>query len=304
VPAFGRRPSPLAAPEKFVVPYPFAGVIRGVSSVAVYFPGVIRPGPASGSMSPLILSGLILSGLARRGEMILSEIASFLNLSLAGERVAPETLIYNGVFPFRRKLADISRSTRGVVVLLSDRPAAVRILEDAKRLNMMDGHFVWLWVDTAANISISDDAAAAAADKDKPPNEDRYKRSVVKSDISDMHVNYLLKNDQFLLFNRNYGVESSKFKDRNDRSQRLFSVVDGEFKGELPAGLLSLKPLPVRVDRHLVKGAVRLLIATLKLVLHRSPLWMLQSIAKGQLTTSCWKPLGAREYNFSNNFGR
>jgi ionotropic glutamate receptor NMDA 3A len=213
-------------------------------------------------------------------------------------------LIYNGVFPFRRKLADISRSTRGVVVLLSDRPAAVRILEDAKRLNMMDGHFVWLWVDTAANISISDDAAAAAADKDKPPNEDRYKRSVVKSDISDMHVNYLLKNDQFLLFNRNYGVESSKFKDRNDRSQRLFSVVDGEFKGELPAGLLSLKPLPVRVDRHLVKGAVRLLIATLKLVLHRSPLWMLQSIAKGQLTTSCWKPLGAREYNFSNNFGR
>ncbi|RZC39596.1 ANF receptor domain containing protein [Asbolus verrucosus] len=198
-----------------------------------------------------------------------------------------------------RKLADISRSTRGVVVLLSDRPAAVRILEDAKRLNMMDGHFVWLWVDTAANISISDDGA----DKDKP-SEDRYRRSVVKSDISDMHVNYLLKNDQFLLFNRNYGVESSKFKDRNDRSRRLFSAVDGEFKGELPAGLLSLKPLPVRVDRHLVKGAVRLLVATLKLVLDRSPLWMLQSIAKGQLTTSCWKPLGAREFNFSNNFGR
>ncbi|XP_044268937.1 uncharacterized protein LOC123014091 isoform X4 [Tribolium madens] len=201
-----------------------------------------------------------------------------------------------------RKLADISRSTRGVVVLLSDRPAAVRILEDAKRLNMMDGHFVWLWVDTAANISISDDGGA---DKDKPPpTEDRYKRSVVKSDISDMHVNYLLKNDQFLLFNRNYGVESSKFKDRNDRSQRLFSVVDGEFKGELPAGLLRLKPLPVRVDRHLVKGTVRLLLATLKLVLQRSPLWMLQSIAKGQLTTSCWKTLGAREFKFSDNFGR
>jgi hypothetical protein len=83
-PALGRQPSPLAAPEKFAAPYPFAGVIRGVSSVAVYFPGVIRPGPASGSMSPLILSGLILSGLARRGEMILSEIASFLiYLSLA-----------------------------------------------------------------------------------------------------------------------------------------------------------------------------------------------------------------------------
>ena len=188
-----------------------------------------------------------------------------------------------------------------MVVLLSDRPSAVRILDDARRLNMMDGHFVWLWVDTAANISVSEDVNIS--EKDRLP-EDRYKRSVVKSDISDMHVNYLLKNDQFLLFNRNYGVESSKFKDRNDRSQRLFSVVDGEYKGELPAGLLSLKPLPVRVDRHLVKGAVRLLIATLKLVLRRSPLWMLQSIAKGQLTTSCWKPLGAREFNFSNNFGR
>lgn len=208
-----------------------------------------------------------------------------------------------------RKLADISRSTRGVVVLLSDRPSAVRILEDAKRLNMMNGRFVWMWVDTAANISISEETPPASPEKPPHPEDITYKRSSapVQSEISDMHVNYLLKNDQFLLFNRNYGVESSKFKTPppNDPTWRRRPGGDAkELMGDLPAGLLSLNPLPVRVDRHLVKGAVRLLLAAVKPVLDQAPIQMLQSIAKGQLTTSCWKPLGAREANFSDSFGR
>lgn len=187
------------------------------------------------------------------------------------------------------------------MVLLSDRPSAVRILDDAKRLNMMDGHFVWLWVDTAANISISDAASATTVATPPPEPNDRYKRSVNSDTISDMHVNYSL-HDQFYLFNRNYGVESSKF--REEVKLPKSSAGTSESKDELPAGLLSLKPLPVRVDRHLIKGAVKLLLATLKVVLERAPLWMLQSIAKGQLTSTCWKSLGTRELNFSESFGR
>lgn len=226
-------------------------------------------------------------------------ITAFVNL-MVDNLYTQGLMLFQNLFIFCRKLADVSRSTRGVVALLSDRPSAVRILEDAKRLNMMDGHFVWLWVDTAANISINDAVSATTAATPPPEPNDRYKRSVNSDTISDMHVNYLL-NDQFLLFNRNYGVESSKFR---EEVKPKSSAGESEFKDELPAGLLSLKPLPVRVDRHLVKGAVKLLLTTLKVVLERAPLWMLQSIAKGQLASTCWKSLGSKEFNFSESFYR
>nr|CAD7408509.1 unnamed protein product [Timema cristinae] len=45
----------------------------------------------------------------------------------------------------------IFRSTRGVVLLICDLYAAKRVSAEAKRLNMMDGHFVWLWIDTCPN---------------------------------------------------------------------------------------------------------------------------------------------------------
>lgn len=185
---------------------------------------------------------------------------------------------------------------------MSDRSSAIRILDDAKRLNMMDGHFVWLWIDTAASISVKNATDDERDPKDKP--EDRVKRSSLgKSDISDMHVNYLLKNDQFLLFSRNHGVESSKLKDRRVH-HRPRAAGNGEGTGELPSGLLSLKPLPVKVDRHLVKGAVRLLVAALKLVIGRSPEWMLNNFVSGHLTNGCWKNVATKENNFISEFAR
>ncbi|KAJ8976794.1 hypothetical protein NQ317_014137 [Molorchus minor] len=168
----------------------------------------------------------------------------------------------------------------GVVILMSDRPSAVRVLEDAKRLNMMDGHF-----------TIGEFARDGA--------EDRAKRSLEKSDISDMHVNYLLRNDHNLLFSR--GVESSKLKDRRVH-HRAQTAGDGVSKGDLPAGLLSLKPLAIKVDRHLVKGAVRLLVAALKLVIDRSPQWMLNNLVKGPMSNSCWKNVTTDEDGFISDF--
>jgi hypothetical protein len=56
-------------------------------------------------------------------------------------------------FVFRR-LADISRSTRGVIVLICNLQTAKQVTTEAQRLNMMSGHFVWLWIDTSASTSL------------------------------------------------------------------------------------------------------------------------------------------------------
>lgn len=207
------------------------------------------------------------------------------------------------------------------MVVFSDRQTAVRILDDAKRLNMLDGHFVWIWIDTSEFSSLknaTDDLTKEFKESDRDREkiseaaEIRPKRES-KSDISDLHINYLLRNDQFLLFNNKYGVESSKSKTHNDiliadKSGNNKDVVNkkevNEKVPDLPIGLLSLRPLPIRVDRHLVKGAVRLLVATLKAVLARCPDWLAESIALEKLSTSCWRPLGVKELNFSSVFGR
>lgn len=195
-----------------------------------------------------------------------------------------------------RKLADISRSTRGVVILFCEQKCAIRILEDAKRLNMMDGHFVWLWVDTAEttgqrfNSTAEDMKEEAGRDK-----RETVTKQHIQSDISDTNRNYLLRNDQYLLFNDFAGPKEARAV-RESGGPFLQKTSEAS---ELPSGLLSLKPLPVRVDRHLVKGAARLLIATLKIVLEQCSRCLLE----GRLKNSCW--INSNEgMNFSNFFAR
>lgn len=216
---------------------------------------------------------------------------------------------------------------------MSDKTSSIRILNDAKRLNMMDGHFVWVWIDTAAVINVknsTDEAAESETNKRNDVEDGRFIRNadqltdyedleefyVTKRPASramdEMNINYLLQNDQYLLFNRNNdGVESSKLKDRRSdfrkRKKKNDSVAgDGggsnDF-GELPAGLLSLKPLPVKVDRHLVKGAVRLLVSVLNDVLEHSPWWMIKSLVAIQ-NNGCWKNIVIKESSFINDFGK
>ncbi|VEN54783.1 unnamed protein product, partial [Callosobruchus maculatus] len=167
---------------------------------------------------------------------------------------------------------------------MSDRPSAVRILEDARRLNMMDGHFVWVWVDTEAVVTIKNSTVSVDDDKEPSKDQERFKRAYegrerdtrntvdgsrkstavngAMDDISEMQASYLVQNDQFLFFHR----EDRKWTDRRPRSKGGGSPA----LGQLPPGLLSLKPLPMKVDRHLVKGAVRLLIVALKAALDQS----------------------------------
>lgn len=54
-------------------------------------------------------------------------------------------------FLINRQLAQISRSTRGVILLLGNLQATRRIMTEAHRLNMVGGHFIWLWIDTGTS---------------------------------------------------------------------------------------------------------------------------------------------------------
>ncbi|XP_052873700.1 uncharacterized protein LOC128279020 [Anopheles cruzii] len=49
-----------------------------------------------------------------------------------------------------KKLAYISRSTNGVVLVLSNLKVARLIMAEAQRMKMLNGHFVWLWMDTTS----------------------------------------------------------------------------------------------------------------------------------------------------------
>lgn len=53
-----------------------------------------------------------------------------------------------------RRLAEISRLTRGVVVLICDVNYAKLVMDEAKRLNMLEGNFFWLWIDASNDVNI------------------------------------------------------------------------------------------------------------------------------------------------------
>ncbi|XP_071050043.1 uncharacterized protein [Onthophagus taurus] len=222
-----------------------------------------------------------------------------------------------------RKLADMSRSTRGVIVLLGDRSTAGRILDYARRLNMIDGHFVWLWINTSNNAKNRNTTLFEdLEDHDKEfglehsessssrPKRD-IRREAISEELSDLHFGNLLKRERYLLFNKDQrlrGFDNSKYKGSRISHGSVNVVVDvinrTGGKVMLPQGLLRLRPLAVKVDRHLVKGAAKLLVATLKNVLSGCPSWLDDGLKSFQLSTSCWKSLGSIEQNFSTYFAR
>lgn len=61
---------------------------------------------------------------------------------------------YSHLFCVCRRLAEISRLTRGVVVLICDVNYAKLVMDEAKRLNMLEGNFFWLWLDASKDVDI------------------------------------------------------------------------------------------------------------------------------------------------------
>ncbi|KAG5670729.1 hypothetical protein PVAND_000973 [Polypedilum vanderplanki] len=73
-----------------------------------------------------------------------------------------------------RQLAKISRSTRGVVLLLCDLNIARRIMSEATRLKMTGGHFIWLWADTSSTAEFFQPSDISGSGSEDKSNYDEF----------------------------------------------------------------------------------------------------------------------------------
>ena len=183
---------------------------------------------------------------------------------------------------------------------------------------MLDGHFVWLWINSGENVTLR--RVSDIVQKENPLYINRDIKGIDQNDIKgvpflrrnshrdlfkgDIFETYnLLKNDKFLLFNRHENTDHSKFQSQVGVPSTVIRLdkFSGDESAELPEGLLSLKPLTLKIDRHFVKGAVKLMVETLRNVFTKSPHWLARSF---QSSPSCWKPPSLDEQHFSHLFGR
>ncbi|XP_063230536.1 uncharacterized protein LOC134535392 [Bacillus rossius redtenbacheri] len=171
-----------------------------------------------------------------------------------------------------RRLADVSRATRGVVVLICDLRTAERITSEARRLNMMDGHFVWLWVDTSSPAA-------------PPPRQNATRGRA---------------------YRRPWRV------DHDDPARRRQALEDALLRGgspwddasdSLPVGLLALRPRPTRLDRQLVRGAAKVLVDAVRRVATQC-VEALPAPSAEEYRASCWEAPPAAYRNFSALFVR
>lgn len=73
-----------------------------------------------------------------------------------------------------RQLAKISRSTRGIVLLLCDLDVARRIMSEATRLKMTGGHFIWIWADTSSTAEFFQPFDRSNEEKDQKNTKVNY----------------------------------------------------------------------------------------------------------------------------------
>ncbi|CRK95065.1 CLUMA_CG008543, isoform A [Clunio marinus] len=88
---------------------------------------------------------------------VLSDIGSTMVLGSSLGGILKKTPLSPTILPLSsnkddvfRQLAKISRSTRGIVLLLCDLNAARSVMSEAQRLKMTGGHFIWIWADTSS----------------------------------------------------------------------------------------------------------------------------------------------------------
>ncbi|KAJ8887917.1 hypothetical protein PR048_007401 [Dryococelus australis] len=164
-----------------------------------------------------------------------------------------------------RRLADVSRATRGVVVLICDLRTAERIASEARRLNMMDGHFVWLWVDTNSATAAEGNSTYTV----NQPARHNATRPRAYHRTKNRKTGSLYKGEGYV-FHICLGVVCQavclpgRWRRLGDdgRTTEDDGVVDS-----LPVGLLALRPRAVRLDRQLVRGAAKVLVDAVRRVL-------------------------------------
>ena len=203
---------------------------------------------------------------------------------------------------------------------------AKQVTSEAKRLNMMSGHFVWLWIDTGASTTITNTnvttganltlPALASKRRDPPsnkPNLPEGPRSSVKHLIGATTSDILLRSNNlrlgdFLSFRdsatRSSSSDSWLYQEKNSSpSERFPDDIDDDMDESLPIGLLALKAQAMKVDRQVVKGAVRLLADTLHKVLAQCEDWNPAPVAPSY-NASCWTKPTDSYSKFSHLFTR
>lgn len=162
-------------------------------------------------------------------------------------------LICQFLFGERRQLAKISRSTRGIVLLLCDLSAARRVMSEAQRLKMTGGHFIWIWADISStaeffqpnsvpNIDEKDQVGSVKAsydefggrksqyDKSSPPAERQYQPG-----------------------NKRPGQNNTRYKSLNTNTKRFHHIIglrkpgdedvfpDNKFGSDMTAGRVPIR---------------------------------------------------------------
>lgn len=135
-----------------------------------------------------------------------------------------------------RLLSEVSHSTKGVVLLMCDGSAAKRVMDEAQKLNMVQGNFVWLWIDTSASITAKNDSKLSIFYPPAAPYEEGSRgkdRRIRESSGDDRathqdHISYILKylvGDRFV---KNNSTTNSSFADSvKNNSGMFFSTSKG-----------------------------------------------------------------------------
>lgn len=290
-----------------------------------------------------------------------------------------------------RMLSDVSHLTKGVVVMMSDSAAAKRVMDEAKRLHMVQGNFVWLWIDTGSSLTArnesklnifyplddrikdrraresgdhhdtssnedyfnnlikqlgSANSTNSTSDTSREPNTrtnetglvnnsninnneinldnrtevndkinklDRVSKSSLSSKNTSVSHDYIwISNERVTVFSKDKTSEpfplhvfensttnsfNTTASNNSDRTLRLRrSAKELDVVPPLPVGVLGVRALPLRFDRHLVRSAVRLVADALRRALHRK---CHVDAQEGRQTPSCRDPSPSWQKDFS-----
>nr|WRU22311.1 ionotropic receptor 12 [Paratrioza sinica] len=163
-----------------------------------------------------------------------------------------------------RMLSEMSRATKGVVLLMSDGRVAKKVMDEAKRLHMVDGDFVWLWVDTSAAVESKPNTSGS--DIDSAPveiiTETREKRSraTFRSGADSNSTFARNKRRRFVFFQDDF---SNKRHPLPPHSQSPPHRVNYSVP-PLPVGLLAIKAMPMKIDKHFLRSSAKLLFEALR----------------------------------------
>ncbi|CAK1604293.1 unnamed protein product [Parnassius mnemosyne] len=126
-----------------------------------------------------------------------------------------------------RRLAEVSRLTRGVVVLICDLHYAKIVMDEAKRLNMLDGHFFWLWIDASREFDVFHNIVNLSHNtEDKNQNFKDFldKEEAFISDGFERRKRVDADNNSIAYVNNRYLQEMSKIIHENVTSGYLLNI--------------------------------------------------------------------------------